>query len=103
MNRVLAIIAIMLLMSCGINETSLLSSDKRPYLVVYDYGMGGVWLLIDARSTQEIESKFPKLKAYEDKPDWMTEEDKAQYVNDVENINYHWDIDKKPTGWLEDL
>ncbi len=72
-------------------------------MVVYDYGMGGVWLLIDARSVQEIENKYPKLKAYEDKPDWMSKEEKSEYIRDIESIDYHWDIDADPTGWLRDL
>lgn len=79
------------------------SIEKRPFLVVYDYGMGGVWLLIDARSVEEIESKYPKLKAYEDKPDWMSNSEKSETIQDIENIKYHWDIDENPTGWLADL
>ncbi|WP_213610967.1 hypothetical protein [Pseudoalteromonas sp.] len=65
--------------------------------------MGGVWLLIDARSVEEVESKYPKLKAYEDKPEWMSNSDKSEYIQDIESIKYHWDIDEKPTGWLADL
>jgi len=79
------------------------TDEKRPFLVVYDYGMGGVWLLMDARSVQEIEERYPKLKAFDDKPDWMSASDKAEYVKDIEKVEYHWDIDKNPTGWLADL
>jgi len=79
------------------------SLSKRPILSVYDYGAGGVWVLIDARSTQEIESKYPKLKAFSDKPEWMSEEEKTKYIQQIEKAKHRWDIDENPTGWLADL
>ena len=41
--------------------------DKRPFLVAYDYGMGGLWGVIDARSEGEIHAKFP-----ESYPSWRS-------------------------------
>jgi hypothetical protein len=46
---------------------------KQPYLVVYDYGTGGVWSYLRADSAAQIVAKFPALKVYESPPDWMTE------------------------------
>jgi hypothetical protein len=34
---------------------------KRLFLVSYDYGMGGVWAVINARTAEEIQQKFPAL------------------------------------------
>ncbi len=76
---------------------------KRPLLSVYVYGMGGVWLLIDAETPSEVERKFPQLKVFADRPDWMSSEEKDEYVASCERQGYRWDIDSPPTGWLKNL
>ena len=76
---------------------------KRPFLCVYDYGQGGVWLLIDARTPAEIQKAYPELKAFADRPDWMKETEKAEYVASIEKSGRHYDIDKEPDGWLKTL
>ena len=68
---------------------------KRPYLVVYDYGMGGVWGLIAARSQQEILQKYPSVKIVETRPGWMSD---ADYDNIL--LKSSFDIDDEPCGWL---
>ena len=35
---------------------------KNRFLVVYDYGQGGVWMFIYARTSNEIIGKFPDWK-----------------------------------------
>jgi hypothetical protein len=45
--------------------------DKQRYLVVYDYGQGGVWAFVWARSAPEIEDTFRDLKVVEDMPSWL--------------------------------
>ena len=77
--------------------------EKKPLLAVYDYGMGGVWLLIDACSPAEIESKYPYLAAYETRPEWMSPEDEKQYRRDCVEQGMRWDIDAPPDGWLDEL
>lgn len=47
------------------------TSEKRRYLVVYDYGQGGVWAFVWARSEAEIEDTFRDLKVVEDMPSWL--------------------------------
>lgn len=37
------------------------------------------------------------------RPEWMSEEEKAAYITDINRINYHWDIDKELTGCVADL
>lgn len=70
---------------------------KRDFLVVYDYGQGGVWAFVSARSRGEIERGFPELRVVEDTPDWMSETElkgiKARMRFDVE----------RPVGWLKTL
>ncbi len=79
------------------------NSPKQTFLAVHDYGMGGVWLLIDAESVSRVRAKFPKLIVYEDRPSWMTTAMKEEYVADCEHNWYHWDVDAQPTGWLREL
>jgi hypothetical protein len=71
---------------------------KRPYLVVYDYGMGGVWIFIDARNPEEIEAKYPELTVAAVRPDWLTDDRWEQIDRDA-----HFDIDDEPTGFLAAL
>jgi len=44
------------------------------FLVVYDYGQGGVWAYVHARSAEHIEKLFPELKVVRERPGWMTVE-----------------------------
>jgi hypothetical protein len=78
-------------------------NEKKTLLAVYDYGMGGIWVLIDAFSKTQIEQTFPKLIAFEDKPEWMSEGEKKEYFESCEKIGYHWDVESEPTGWLKRL
>jgi hypothetical protein len=41
--------------------------------VLYDYGMGGVWTYIRARTANEINAKFLDISVYDAPPEWMTE------------------------------
>jgi len=42
------------------------------FLVVYDYGNGGVWGLARAASADEVIRVLPELKIVNETPDWMT-------------------------------
>ena len=68
---------------------------KTEYLVLHDYGMGGVWAILLARSKQEIQQKYPSLEIYEVRPSWMSDD---QY--DIVRKNFNFDIDNPPEGWL---
>ena len=48
------------------------------FLVVYDYGMGGVWGFARAQSQSELIAAFPELKTFHEKPQWMTSEEEAK-------------------------
>lgn len=45
---------------------------EREYLVVYDYGMGGVWAVMTAPSKPAVESAYPGMAVFEERPPWMT-------------------------------
>jgi hypothetical protein len=48
------------------------AGEKQRYLVVYDYGQGGVWAFVRARSAAEVEDTFRDLKVVENMPSWLT-------------------------------
>jgi hypothetical protein len=68
---------------------------KRPYLTVYDYGQGGVWAVIYARSKEDILRKYPTLKVIDKRPAWMTD----QWYEKIHS-NRSCDIDDEPSGWF---
>jgi hypothetical protein len=70
-------------------------SEKREFLVVYDYGMGGLWGIVNARSQAEIADLYPELVVVDDPPAWMSS-DRLQRLRDQE---WH-DIDGAPWGIL---
>jgi hypothetical protein len=71
---------------------------KKVFLAVHDYKKGGIWLLIRARSVEEILNKYPELEVVETRPQWMTKE-----IFDKITQNMNFDIDDEPSGFLLDL
>ena len=71
---------------------------RNQYLIVHDYGMGGVWGIINANSEQEIRKKYPQVKVIETRPMWMSDAD----YNDIASA-HSFDIDDEPRGWLAKL
>ena len=67
---------------------------KSRHLVVYDYGAGGAWAYVTARSADEIVSRFPELQIVFERPEWMSDEDEQGL--DVLDVD-------APTGLLSDL
>lgn len=75
----------------------------RSYLAVYDYGQGGIWLLLDAPSCAEAQDAFPQFTVYATRPSWMSDETEAEYREQCEKSGYRWSILSPPTGWLKQL
>jgi hypothetical protein len=48
---------------------------KTKFLVLYDYGQGGVWAYLLADSADEIRREFPALQVYSTPPEWMKPKD----------------------------
>ena len=68
---------------------------KQPYLVVYDYGSGGVWAVIFASDKAQIAAKYPLLQVVDQRPAWMTEDEYQKILAKLE-----FDVDAEPHGWL---
>jgi hypothetical protein len=71
-------------------------SEKTPFLVCYDYGMGGPWAVIDARNESEIAAKYPEVTVVHSLPEWM---DAGRYEAIYTTRRY--DVDGEPSGMLE--
>jgi len=50
--------------------------NKQAFLVVYDYGSGGVWAYVRVNSAEEVEREFPELKIVLEPPAWMSEDER---------------------------
>jgi glycerophosphoryl diester phosphodiesterase len=48
---------------------------KRRILVALDYGKGGIWASVIARSADEIRTRFPSLAIVDERPEWLTDEE----------------------------
>lgn len=72
-----------------------MSDEKKVFLVAYDYGMGGLWGAMIARSEEEIRKAYPELGIAKERPAWMTDERYEQICNE----ELH-DIDGAPWGIL---
>jgi hypothetical protein len=73
------------------------SSTKKTYLACYDYTTGGVWVLIDADSAEQVERVYHDLKVFHSKPQWLDD----NIMGKIET-RMHFDIDA-PSGWLLNL
>jgi hypothetical protein len=70
---------------------------KREFLVVYDYGQGGIWEYIRAMSAEQIEALFPELKVVAARPARMTPEIEQGLRKRAV------DVDEQQTGFLADI
>ena len=71
-----------------------------PFLAVYDYGQGGVWLLLDAPSPEIARGAFPMLTIFERRPEWMSEEYEASLRFECEAKAFRWNALELPSGFL---
>lgn len=71
---------------------------KRPFLAVDDYGMGGIWMFIDAVSPEEIGAAYPELKVFEEPPEFLSQDDLEEIQSEL-----HFDLDEPASGYLAEL
>jgi len=70
------------------------------FLAVYDYGTGGVWLLLEAPTHSDAQNRFPDLKVFGSRPEWMSPEAEAEYRSRYVRCGFNWNVAEVPTGWL---
>jgi hypothetical protein len=51
---------------------------RIPFLAVYDYGSGAVYIDLFANSKEEIAERFRELKVLDQPPEWMKPADIAR-------------------------
>lgn len=79
-------------------EDGAASDEKKPFIVCDDYGMGGLWGVMMARSEAEITAKYPELVVVPERPAWMTDESYERMWD-----NEMHDIDGLPWGMLNGI
>ena len=67
-------------MHCGLpggRDRPKVESDRTmtEFLVVYDYGQGGVWAIVRAESPADVRALFPELTLVTDRPSWMSDQE----------------------------
>lgn len=70
----------------------------EPFLVCYDYGMGGLWGVLMAPSEAAIKVKYPELFIANGPPPWMSRERYEALIEEP-----LWLDDEPPPGLLEAL
>jgi hypothetical protein len=69
-------------------ERSVSLGDVRGrYLVMYDYGQGGVWGYVRADSAAQITEQFPELAVISERPAWMDDDSEAKLKAREEDID----------------
>ena len=69
---------------------------KPQFFVVYDYGQGGVWAIVEADRRELIIERFPEVQVFDERPPWMTDEVARQLQSQVIYLEL-------PTGLLADI
>jgi hypothetical protein len=62
----------------------------KPFLVAYEYGVGGLWAIIHADSAEAIRERYLELGIADSRPPWMTDERFAELPR--------YDLDAPPPG-----
>jgi hypothetical protein len=76
------------------------AGGKRQFVVVDDYGTGGIWGIVAAESAEAITRRYPQLRVITiGDPGWVTPEKYSEIVNEWIKPQARFDIDH-PTGWL---
>ena len=73
-----------------------LDDHSTEFLVVHDYGMGGVWAVVSADNPAQIESRFNDVTLVKKRPDWM-DADQYQQIKSACCMSID---DPVAAGWL---
>ena len=72
--------------------------DRREFLVLYDYGQGGLWALVRAGSPEQVRRRYPQLQVFDERPPMVSD---AMFAA-IESGGVV-DVEDPPTGWLAEL
>lgn len=78
-----------------------MAEPKEAFLVVDDYGMGGIWFVVFAESEDQVHARLPSVKVWASgtRPDWMSDQ-----VFDEVARHRTFDIDNLPSSaWMDRL
>jgi hypothetical protein len=70
---------------------------KHDYLACYAYGSGGIWLIVQARSRDEVAAHYPQLTVVDQPPGWLSPAKQVWLA-----AHHTVDIDAPP-AWLRTL
>lgn len=82
------------------DEYSLEPTGKFHILSVYTDGKDSTWLSIEAKSENEIVKKYPRLKAYKIRPNWIDQTEWLKIRQNCLQQNRVFDLSDQPKGWL---
>jgi hypothetical protein len=75
------------------------NAQNARHLAIYDYGMGGIWVLVGAASAEAVERRFPWLRVITvGDPAWVTAEKYEEIVTTIGPAMI-FELDH-PHGWL---
>lgn len=72
--------------------------DRGEFLVLYDYGQGGLWALVRADSAAQVRRRFPRLQVFDERPDMVSLEMLAA-IRAAGTV----DVDQPASGWLAEF
>ena len=71
---------------------------RRDFMVLYDYGQGGLWAIIRADTVEQVRQRYPQLQVFEERPAFLDDE-----LLDRIREQCSCDVDGPPAGWLAQL
>ena len=75
-----------------------MTRKKNEYFALYDYGQGGLWVILAAESAEQIRSMYPMLQVFEGEPPMLD----SVAIAAIRQAGVQ-DISDSPKGWLADL
>jgi hypothetical protein len=71
---------------------------RRDFMVLYDYGQGGLWAIIRADTVEQVRQRYPQLQVFEERPAFLDDELLGRIREQC-----CCDVDEPPAGWLAQL
>jgi len=82
------------------DKFSVNKTGKFFIISLYATKTDSIWLHITAKSEQAITKKYPKLKAFKIRPDWISPSNWFQIRKTILDNKMVFDLNDEPKGWL---